>query len=742
MIHSRNKTIGIGHGGAVALLLFVYFFVSPSVNTAPIAQIEKTGEVVATLVAPPVSPKKTHISSPTPGVDSKRALPDTQTACPLITKAAALATSGKFDNACAAAYVAQLCAQKDSDLTGKLATYLGTHPLNVDKGLGRYNILNQQSLISWCDLPTPGLLQALAIARTAKKAMDTVKAAANRDYLIYTMSDTNGSIDAGGYSAAIEQRRLMLQGNQITAGTALDQSSTGSSAIAVGPRPSRLAAQSTTLAGWTNLTGYLHPVGRINDLLIDSGGTTNARTMWAGADGGGIWKTTNGGASWAPVNDFNGSLAIGKILRSPRNALEMYASTNPYGSHTYSPFGVLKSNDGGVTWAQLAATNPATNPDWEYVTHLAIHPSGAAGQDVLLAATKGGNGGGVFQSTDSGTTWTKVSANAFATYVGFHPADGNRRAYALNDGNITMTANGTWADATTTTVLAGTTAAYTKFSFAPSNFNIMYALASDVGGATHLLRSDTGGANWAALTAPANFFYNNSLLYYTGGLWVDPTNANRMAVFEGWAATTPNATNATASAGWAKSPIGWTDFHGAVADPEFNGTSNKIIYLMDDGGLYRFDDADTLTNGTFLATGMTVTEAYSVAGRGGNIIFGAQDVGPRVYRGQYPIDVSARWGFVANPAQCNGCAWIGDGASTAAARDNNSVIYGSRQYLDLFRSDDGGMNGVSLCGTVPTNITEGRCGANYSAAFIAPFMLDPNNSNIMLAGAASAANCM
>jgi hypothetical protein len=184
-------------------------------------------------------------------------------------------------------------------------------------------------------------------------------------------------------------------------------------------------------------------------------------------------------------------------------------------------------------------------------------------------------------------------------------------------------------------------------------------------------------------------------------------------------------------------PIGWVDFHGAVADPEFNGSSNKIIYLMDDGGLYKFNDVDTLSGGSFLATGMTITETYSVAGRGGNIIFGAQDVGPRVFRDQLPADAMQRWRFVENPAQCNGCSWIGDGATTAVAPDNSQLMFGSRQYLDLFRSTDGGLTGTALCGTAPTNLTDGRCGNNSNSAFIAPFTLDPNNAATMLAGGKS-----
>ena len=661
-------------------------------------------------VAPPVSMEGTLVPT-----------------CMALSERTANGKGEKPSLACAAAFVAQRCAlDKTVDLTGPLARYLGVHPLNVHKGLGRYNVLHRVSRDSWCGLSEAGLAQAIGIALTPKKATDPVRASANREYLTYTMADASGHIAPGGYAAALEQRRLLVH----DAAAALRQVARGTGNARVEPL---LAGLPTSASGWTNLTGYIHPVGRINDVLIDKGGTTSTRTMWAATDGGGIWKTSNGGTTWDAVNDFNGSLSIGKIVRSPRNNLEMYASTNPFGSHTYSPFGVLKSSDGGVTWTQLPQTNPAVNADWQYVTHLAIHPTGVGGADVLLAATDRG----AYRSFDSGVTWSKLgSGNVSASFVGFHPLDGNRRAYALNDGSFTITTDGNWSNATVRTLLAGTTRAYTKFAFAASDTEVVYAMASDAEGRTKLLKSTNMGAAWTALTPPADFYFDSSYLYFTGGLWVDPTNANRIVSVEGWAATTANADTATATAGWTQSPIGWVDFHGAVADPEFNGSSNKIIYLMDDGGLYKFNDVDTLSNGSFLATGMTITETYSVAGRGGNIIFGAQDVGPRVFRDQ-PGDATQRWRFIGNPAQCNGCSWIGDGATTAVAPDNSQLMFGSRQYLDLFRSTDGGLTGTALCGAAPTNLSDGRCGNNSNSAFIAPFMLDPNNAATMLAGGKS-----
>ncbi len=643
------------------------------------------------------------------------------TSCDSLTSGGCAPSDCANRNDCDSAYITSLCAGRDAEFTDKLATYLGTHPLNVRKGLGRYNALNLQTHEHWCELSPSARLQAIAIARTPKKSPGPQGAESNREWMLYTMSDA-GRLDAGGYSTAVAQRRLLLPETERQANKRATEKSTSLS-VAIGSTQTaipQLAGLPASPAGWTNLSGYSHPVGRINDLLIDNVGTTTTRTMWAGTDGGGIWKTTDGGTTWVPVNDFNGSLAIGRILRSPRNGLEMYASTNPAGSHTYSPFGIMKSNDGGVTWTQLAQTNPGTNPDFQYVTHLAIHPAGVGGFDVLLAATIGG----AYQSLDSGATWSKLAGTSRANFVGFHPLDGNRRAYALHDGNITITTNGNWASASTYTVLAGTTSAYTKFAFATSDVNVMYALVNGPGSVTSVLRSATAGSIWTPLAQPSGVFANN-YLSYTGGLWVDPNNANRIAMVQAWHATTTDATTVTALTGWTQSNIGWTDFHAVVADPQYNGTTNKILYMMDDGGLYRFTDSDALTGGQYLALGMTITEAYTAAGRGGNVVLGAQDVGARHYR---PAGPTSKWQLPNGPG-------VGDGAGTAADPTNPNILYGANQFQRLNRSTDGGVNTVAIC----QGITEAQCGGMtpVNAAFIAPFILDPNTPSTMLAGAGS-----
>jgi hypothetical protein len=530
-----------------------------------------------------------------------------------------------------------------------------------------------------------------------------------KEWLLEQLGGPSREIDSFAVARALEERAALLSGAK------------------------RSGLPVPSIPGWTNLTGFTQSEGRVNHILFPSASSTG---ILAGADGGGIWRSTDTGASWTPNNDFFGSLSIANLAKASNDNLTMYAATNPRGSHTYFPFGIAKSTDGGVNWAQIASTSPGTNADFEYVTRVAVHPTNSS---MVLAAT----GGGAYLSTTGGTAWTKVGGISTAAYfVAFHPTDGNRMAIGYDNGTVRYTTTGDilGAGAATSTVLAG--ARYTKIAYAKSDATRMYALVSDNStGNTRLFMSVTSGASWGEITslpAVGPGMYNSSYLRYTGGLWVDPLNANRLGLFEGWAFFTPDVTQSTPT--WKSLASGWTDMHAMVEDPAYDGVTNKTVYVMDDGGLYRTTDIDNLdqfASFTRLDTGMTVTEIYSVAGHGGNPVIGAQDVGPRVWRTDPSIgDSTKRWRFMQGNG-CPGCSWIGDGMTAAASTSNPNVLYGSRQYLDMIRSTDGGATGVSIVKSSTLIDGQGATVANTNASFLAPFVLDPSNPSRMYAGGLS-----
>ena len=117
--------------------------------------------------------------------------------------------------------------------------------------------------------------------------------------------------------------------------------------------------------------------------------------MFAGSVGGGIFKTTDGGASWAPVDDFMANLAVSALVMQPGAPATIYAGTGEgfFNSDGLRGAGVFKTTDGGTTWQHLAATD---NSDWFYVNRLAVSPDGLA----IVAATRTG----IFSSTNGGSS--------------------------------------------------------------------------------------------------------------------------------------------------------------------------------------------------------------------------------------------------------------------------------------------------------------------------------------------------
>src|SRR5262249_57892684 len=79
---------------------------------------------------------------------------------------------------------------------------------------------------------------------------------------------------------------------------------------------------------------------------------TVAGTAFAGAAGGGLWRTTDSGATWTPLTDTLPNLAAGAVALAPSNASVIYVGTGEAGSNgdRVPGIGILSSSDSGNTW--------------------------------------------------------------------------------------------------------------------------------------------------------------------------------------------------------------------------------------------------------------------------------------------------------------------------------------------------------------------------------------------------------
>src|ERR1051326_2942584 len=104
-------------------------------------------------------------------------------------------------------------------------------------------------------------------------------------------------------------------------------------------------------------------------------------TMYAGSAGGGVWKTTDGGQSWNPLTDLLPSLAITKLAMDPQNPDTLYAGTgewytNSQRGDSIRGAGIFKTTDGGATWNQLPGTvSAAVTNNFYYVNKIIVSPN-------------------------------------------------------------------------------------------------------------------------------------------------------------------------------------------------------------------------------------------------------------------------------------------------------------------------------------------------------------------------------
>jgi hypothetical protein len=555
------------------------------------------------------------------------------------------------------------------------------------------------------------------------------------------------------YVVAREQMRQMLQHS--TAARITTNPRTGESFDSTGtPVPSLGSID----VNWSAL-GPGNIGGRTRAIVIHP---TSTDTMWAAAVAGGVWKTTNGGTTWAPLTDLMANIAVNSLVIDPNNPNILYAGTGEgyFNVDAVRGAGIFKTTNGGTSWTQLANTNTST---FYYVNDIVVSKDNSL---RMYAATKNGsNTGGVQRSLDGGATWTQVLS--FPDIGGCldlairTDTVGTDTVFAscgtFTGGVIYRNTNaggaGSWDP-----VLAETGQGRTSLAIAPSAQNTIYALVSQSGlggnyedGLLGVYKSTTGGGalTWAATVTNASSnklstlllsnpvygmgsdplcglgsdsFYNQG--WYDNVIAVDPLDPNRVWVggIDLFRSDNGGTTFGIASYWWGSGPTyAHADQHAIVFHPGYNGSSNKTMFVGNDGGVFKTLDArgavsTNQANGAcdYSLSGMTFTDLnnsyavtqfyHGVAYPGGTTYFGgAQDNGTN--RGT-------------DGGGLNGWTSImgGDGGYVAVDPTNTNNLYAETQNFGFRKSTNGGASF--------TPSTTGVSG-DFGFQFITPFVMDP-----------------
>jgi uncharacterized repeat protein (TIGR01451 family) len=422
-----------------------------------------------------------------------------------------------------------------------------------------------------------------------------------------------------------------------------------------------LDANAFTLLGPQPLVGEgfgaNRAAGRTNVIVSDP---DNTAVAWIGADGGGVWKTTNcctANTTWTVKTDFPeiASMAIGDLTMDPNNHNVLYAGTGDlrYGSMSFGAAGVLKSSDRGETWQLLGANvfnpiyGPITGfPQYQAIGKVVVDPNNSSN---VIVGTKTG----VYFSYDAGANWTgpcytnNFSAGAGAQrqdttgllavkrstttylYVGVgtrgiatpvQPDLGNNGANGVY--RTIMPASGCPAVASWTLLTNGfpagtgngtanTSRGRLELAVAPSDPLTLYAMFANVAtkGILGVYKTINGGDTWTQVGTPASA---GTQMWYDAGLTVSPTDPNVLFV---------SAVDLYRSSNGGSTYVNLTNaYHGGPVHPDnharaiVGGDASKVLN-GNDGGIYYASNALAATtpataNWTDLNKALPTIEIY------------------------------------------------------------------------------------------------------------------------------------
>lgn len=457
------------------------------------------------------------------------------------------------------------------------------------------------------------------------------------------------------------------------------------------------ASPSATTANWVALGPFGSAsgtgAGRLQCVRFHPSGTG---TVYVGAAAGGLWKSTNNGATWTTTTDQIASLGVSDIAINPVSPNIMYISTGDFdGAPTgfsqgdSKSIGVLKSIDGGATWNTTGLS--WTTSQSRFISKLLINPLNPVEVFAFTSV-------GIYRTRNSGTTWSLVTPGYYKD-AEYKPGD-TTTIYAANSSNLYRSTNGGQSFSNTTFASGFKQIRIAVTAADPNYVYIVGTSSTDAFGG--LVRSTNSAATFSTMSTTPNIL-GGTQAWYDLSIGASPTNKDELVVggIDIWRSTNGGSTWTQRTFGYGGGPYVHPDQHDAVYE---NGTN---IWLAHDGGV----DRSTNNGSTWTSVNgnMNIAEPYFLgvsALSGTRIVAGLQDNGTILWNG-------TTWSLIKG----------GDGMECFVDWNNNATIIGS--YVDGAHAKSTN-NGLSF-----SNIVTGLTGTGN---WIAPITQDPTNPNVFYAG--------
>ena len=311
-----------------------------------------------------------------------------------------------------------------------------------------------------------------------------------------------------------------------------------------------------------------------------------------GATGGGLWKTTDGGTTWAPVTDGQiTSASVGAVAVSESNPDIIFIGTGEscIRGDIQPGDGVYKSIDAGKTWTHVGFKNS------DAIAKIRIHPTDP---NIVFVADFGKYGvdseeRGLFKSTDGGKTWRKVlyrGPKTGAVDISIDPHNPSvmyaamweayRKEWQMSSGGpgsalFKSTDGGeTWTDITRAPGLPAGVDGKIGVAVSGADANRVYAIIENENGG--LFRSDDAGTTWTLANSNRNI--RQRAFYYTH-VAADPKNKDLVYVMN-------VGTFRSTDAGKTMTNFAGGDSHDLWIDPD---NSDHVMHASDGGGAVTTD---------------------------------------------------------------------------------------------------------------------------------------------------------